>query len=66
MVTEFSRRDLPRLLFSIKETCERLGICKATFYARLVKTKRIKLLKIGRRSFVTPDELDRFTKDNTR
>lgn len=66
MVTEFPRRELPKLLFSIKEACERLGICKATFYTRLVKPKKIKLFKIGRRSFITPDELDRFTKANTR
>lgn len=56
--------SLPRILYSVPEVCEILQVCKATFYNRLVNPGKIKLLKIGRRSFVTPDELDRLTKDN--
>jgi excisionase family DNA binding protein len=45
--------DIPRLI-SIPEACEILGgICRATLY-RLVKSEKLKLVKVGSRSFV-PD-----------
>lgn len=54
---------LPKIYFSIPELCEVLQICPATLH-KLFKLKRLQKFKVGRRTFVTKDELDRFTDQN--
>lgn len=55
--------QLPKPYFSVPETCAILQICKATLY-KLIKQKKIKPKKVCNRTFFTPNELDRFTKDD--
>ena len=59
--------DLPqRELYSVKETRTRLGgISHQTFY-NLVNDKSLQIVKIGRRTFVTGDEIKRFAASLTK
>ena len=52
----------PKPYFSIPEICEILQICPATLH-KLFNSKRLERFKVGRRTFVTEDELKRFTKN---
>lgn len=44
---------------SIKSACEYLGISRSLIY-RLIKSRDLASYKISRRTFIHPDELDRF------
>jgi len=53
-------RTQERAMYPVEETRERLGgIGHSTFY-ELVKAGRIRTVKLGRRTFVMADEIDRF------
>ena len=47
---------------SVNTTCERLGICRATFY-KAKKDGKIKTVKFGSRTIVTEDELQRVARE---
>lgn len=53
--------DTPvREMYPVEETRDRIGgISHSTFY-ELVKAGRIKTVKLGRRTFVMADEIERF------
>ena len=51
-----------KLLFSVKEFCEIVGIGRTTFYQE-VKAGRIKAKKMGRRTLITKSELERFIEE---
>ena len=53
--------DPPDSLLTVKECCLELRICKVTLYS-LIKANKIKSIKIGRRRFVSTQELKRFLK----
>jgi hypothetical protein len=53
----FSEPVPERRLYSVKETCQILNMSSATFWRRV---KEFELRKIGRRTFVTSDSVDRF------
>jgi len=44
---------IERDAYSVDETCERLGICRVTYYV-LVKTKTLRTFLIGRNRKATP------------
>ena len=48
----------PPVANSVNTTCERLGICRATFY-KAKKAGKIKIVKFGARTIVTEKELQR-------
>lgn len=51
---------MERILYSVPEALEQLGgIGRATFY-QLVKAGQLSAVKLGRRTFVTDDEIRRF------
>lgn len=47
---------------TIKEACDFLRVGRSYFYD-LVKDEKIHLVKMGRKSFVTKGELDRFVSE---
>ena len=51
-----------KLLFSIKEFCEMVGIGRTTFYQE-VKAGRIKAKKMGRSTLIPKSELERFIEE---
>ncbi|WP_288637875.1 helix-turn-helix domain-containing protein [uncultured Oxalobacter sp.] len=51
-----------KLLFSVKEFCEIVGIGRTTFYQE-VKAGRIKAKKMGRSTLITKSELERFIEE---
>ena len=50
---------MTRLLHPMPEAAEVLGVSRSTVY-ELVKNGDLNVVKIGRRSFITQDELERF------
>ncbi len=52
----------PPLANSINTSCERLGICRATFY-KIKKAGLIKTVKFGARTIVTEKELQRVAEE---
>lgn len=48
-------------LLSVREACATLGIRKTTFF-KLVSERRLKTVKLGRRTLVRAGEIDRFVK----
>jgi excisionase family DNA binding protein len=48
-----------KLTYSVAETCEALSISRPTFY-RLINAGELHALKIGSRTVVRADELERF------
>ncbi|WAV88897.1 helix-turn-helix domain-containing protein [Oxalobacter aliiformigenes] len=51
-----------KLLFSVKEFCEMVGIGRTTFYQE-VKAGRIKAKKMGRSTLIPKSELERFIEE---
>jgi hypothetical protein len=51
-----------KLAYSVKEFCDETSIGKTMFY-ELVKTKKIRVTKIGSRSIITGAEATRFLKE---
>ncbi len=55
--------DLPtglrQRLLSVEQSCDVLGIGRTNFYG-LVVAEKLSVVKIGRRTFVRVEELDRF------
>lgn len=51
-----------KLLFSVKEFCEIVGIGRTTFYQE-VKAGRIKAKKMGRSTLIPKSELERFIEE---
>ena len=51
-----------KLLFSVKEFCERVGVGRTTFYQE-VKAGRIKAKKMGRSTLIPKSELERFIEE---
>ena len=51
-----------KLLFSVKEFCEMVGIGRTTFYQE-VKAGRIKAKKVGRSTLIPKSELERFIEE---
>jgi predicted DNA-binding transcriptional regulator AlpA len=47
------RREMSRAAYSVREWCERRGIGRATFYARLPHGEMPAIVKIGRRMIIT-------------
>ena len=56
-------------MFTVKETCERLGISRATLW-RMIKKKEIRAAHIGsgKRKLVRfrPEEIERYVKASTK
>ncbi len=50
------------LVHSIDDTCQKLGICRATFYKQAKKGK-IKIVKFGSRSKVGDPEVQRIAQE---
>ena len=51
--------DTPKLIYSVPETCKALQISRTTLW-KLVKTRRLKPLRIGRRVLFTTQALEEF------
>lgn len=51
-----------KLLFSVKEFCQMVGIGRTTFYQEL-KNGRIRAKKSGRSTLIPKSELERFIKE---
>ncbi len=51
-----------KLLFSVKEFCQMVGIGRTTFYQEL-KNGRIRAKKLGRSTLIPKSELERFIKE---
>ena len=51
-----------KLLFSVKEFCQMVGIGRTTFYQEL-KNGRVKAKKLGRSTLIPKSELERFIKE---
>lgn len=51
--------------YTIEEVCERLRIGKTMFHS-LVKSGRLAIVKIGRKTLVSGAELERFAEELTR
>ena len=49
-----------RLLYSVRETREQLGGISHAYFYKLVNQGLIRLIKLGRRSFVSRQELEAF------
>ena len=61
MNTEYDKTT-GKLLFSVKEFCEMVGIGRTTFYQE-VKAGRIKAKKMGRSTLIPKSELERFIEE---
>lgn len=48
-----------RLCYSVEETASLLGICRDNVY-RLLKLRELKALKLGKRTVIRGDEIERF------
>ncbi len=57
MIDQTSSRESGRLLHPIREARAKLGGMGPTKFYSLVTEGKIKIVKVGRRSFVTDDEL---------
>lgn len=55
-------QDRPRLAYRVREFCEQVGICPATFYNR-VRQGRIRTIKIADRTLVPASEVERLLKE---
>jgi excisionase family DNA binding protein len=56
------RHPEPPLLYDVPAACQQLGgISKNTLY-RLVAAGQLQLVKIGRRSYLVGDDLDRYAR----
>lgn len=53
---------MTRLLHPIPDAAEVLGIGRSTLY-ELIATGQIKVVKIGRRTLIAQDELERYVSD---
>lgn len=51
--------NIMKLSLTVDETCKAIGIGRTKFYA-LVKAKKLKAVKIGKRTYVLLAELERF------
>lgn len=58
-MTDQARQQLPRLLFSVEEAAESLGISRTTLY-ELIKAGRLCPVHIGRATRFPVDELERY------
>ena len=54
----------PLALISVNETAKILGICDRTV-ATLIKTKAIAIVRIGRRTLVSPQAIEAFIASHT-
>lgn len=53
--------DAPeRKMYPVEETRDKIGGISHTTFYELVKAGRIRTVKLGRRTFVMADEIDRF------
>lgn len=52
-----------RLMYSVPEARQLLGGIGHTLFYRLVRNGNLSLLKVGGRSFVTAEELERFVRE---
>ena len=52
----------PRLLYPVLETSGRLGIGRTTVYA-LIKAHKLDARKIGRRTLITSESIDRYVEE---
>ena len=50
-------------LLTVNRTCEILAISRVTFY-RLIRRGELKIIKVGDRTRVNPDDLRRYIKKN--
>ena len=57
-----SNSTAPPVANSVNTTCERLDICRATFY-KAKKAGKIKTVKFGARTIVTEKELQRVAQE---
>lgn len=53
----------PKLIYSVPEARQLLGGIGHTLFYRLVRDGNLRLLKVGGRSFVTAEELERFVRE---
>jgi hypothetical protein len=54
----------PRAMYPIREARQQLGGISHTTFYHLVSKDEIRLIKLGRRSFVSADEIRRITGSN--
>ena len=54
---ERAQQEPARRLYSVKQTCQILGMSPATFWRR---TKEFELRKIGRRTLITAESVEKF------
>lgn len=57
-------RTVTRLLEPLPDACQQLGIGRSTFY-ELIAAGEIRTVKIGRRTLVARDELERYVRSLT-
>lgn len=55
--------DIPKLTYSVPETCKALQISRTTLW-KLVKARRLKPVRIGRRVLFTTRALEEFLNDD--
>src|SRR6266566_2871096 len=56
-----SRVERPRLLLTVEEAAERIGICRSNMF-KLIRRGEIQSVKVGRLRRLTPDALEDFVR----
>jgi hypothetical protein len=64
MCTNFEELIPQRILFSIKEIAD-LGIIKSDMCKKLIYNRKIEIIKLGNKNFVSRAELIRYLQTNT-
>jgi excisionase family DNA binding protein len=61
MANATSRVERPRLLLTVEEAAERIGICRSNMF-KLIRQGKVQSVKVGRLRRVTPAALEDFVR----
>jgi excisionase family DNA binding protein len=59
-----SRAEMPRLLLTVEEAAQRIGICRSNMF-KLIREGEVRSVKVGRLRRVTPAALEDFVRQLT-